>query len=71
MGSIFNCNAALNFKGDTLLHYACARKNYSLVRYLTNRSDVICSVRNIMDETPLDLIEGDDEISQQIKKVCS
>lgn len=27
-------NAPLNFRGDTLLHYACARNNVELVKYL-------------------------------------
>lgn len=46
MGENFNCNGPLNFRGDTLLHYACARNNLQLVQYLIKQPNLIRSVRN-------------------------
>lgn len=31
MGECFNINSPINFKGDTLLHYACAKGDHQLV----------------------------------------
>lgn len=56
LGSLFNPNAALNFKGDTLLHYACARENKSLVEYLISHKETIRSLKNKLDEKPHELV---------------
>ena len=37
MGGNFNSNSPLNFRGDTLLHYACAKDNQELIKYLFER----------------------------------
>lgn len=48
-------NAALNFRGDTLLHYACAKNNLQLVKYLIGRPDILKTVSNYLKKTPKDL----------------
>lgn len=56
LGSLFNPNAALNFKGDTLLHYACARENKDLVEYLISHKETIRSLKNKLGEKPYELV---------------
>ncbi len=46
LGPDFNPNASLNFNGDTLLHYSCARCNHKLVEYLTSRDDILFNIKN-------------------------
>ena len=46
MGDNFNYNGPLNFRGDTLLHYACARNNVDLVKYLSKLPNFIRTIRN-------------------------
>jgi ankyrin repeat protein len=48
-------NARLNFRGDTLLHYACARNNVALVRYLVSRKDILLTTKNFMNQAAKDL----------------
>jgi hypothetical protein len=46
MGPLFKCNAPINFKGDTILHYACYQGNIKLICYLKSKPDFLCAVRN-------------------------
>ncbi len=64
MGSLFKCNAPINFKGDTLLHYACFKKNTELIKYLKQKPDFLCAVKNKANQKPLDLAKGDEEIKK-------
>lgn len=48
-------NAAINFRGDTLLHYACAKNNVKLVKYLIGRPDILKTVSNYLKKTPKEL----------------
>ena len=41
-----------NFKGDTLLHYACAKNNQKLVEYMLKRCSRLATVRNEKGELP-------------------
>lgn len=62
MGPLFKCNTPINFKGDTIVHYAFYKKDAVLIKYLKNRSDFLCTVRNLVSESPLDLAKNDKEI---------
>ena len=66
MGQNFNCNAPINFRGDTLLHYACAKNNQRLVEYLIQLPDQMKSIKNKLQQKPVDLSEND-----RIKELCS
>ena len=59
-------NSAINFRGDTLLHYACFKNNKQLVEYLTKRSDCLRTKKNYSKKIPLELTTDED-----IKKLCS
>ena len=59
-------NTPLNFRGDTLLHYACARNNEKLVKYLIARADTLLTVKNYLKQAPKDLTHN-----QEIKRLCS
>ena len=59
MGPLFKANMAINFKGDTLLHYACFKKNHKLIKYLKDRPDFFSTLHNKVGETPRDLIKDD------------
>jgi ankyrin repeat protein len=48
-------NTPLNFRGDTLLHYACARNNEKLVKYLIGRADTLLTVKNYLKQAPKDI----------------
>lgn len=58
MGDAFNYNAPINFKGDTVLHYAVAKEDIILVEYLIKKPDVIKSIRNRLGQTPKDLTKN-------------
>lgn len=62
MGPLFKSNTVINFKGDTLLHYACYKKNLELIRYLRSKPDFLRTVRNKVNETPLDLADRSPEV---------
>jgi ankyrin repeat protein len=36
----------INFRGDTLLHYACAKNNNKLVEYILNKNPELLHVKN-------------------------
>lgn len=67
MGPLFKINTVINFKGDTLLHYACYKKNIHLIRYLRKKGDFLRTVRNKVNETPLDLAGGDVEVLAEME----
>jgi hypothetical protein len=46
MGPLFKSNTIINFKGDTMLHYACFKKNKKLIQYLRTKPDFLRTVRN-------------------------
>lgn len=48
-------NAAINFRGDTLLHYACAKNNLQLVKYLIGRPDILKTCSNYLKKIPKEL----------------
>lgn len=49
-----NLNASLNYRGDTLLHYACMKDNETLVDYLLKRG-VDRSLKNTAGASPASL----------------
>ena len=55
MGQNFNCNAPINFRGDTLLHYGAAKDNIKLVEYLVRKPEQMKSIKNKLGQTPKDL----------------
>lgn len=65
MGQNFNCNAPINFRGDTLLHYAAAKDNLKLVEYLVRKPEQMKSLKNKLEQTPKDLCKD-----PQIKSLC-
>lgn len=67
MGPLFKSNTIINFKGDTILHYACYKKNYRLIQYLKTKPDFLRTVRNKVNETPLDLAAKDPIITDLFK----
>lgn len=48
-------NESVNFKGDTFLHYACAKNNRKLVEYILKKSQRLANVQNHKGEFPHDL----------------
>lgn len=48
-------NTVLNFRGDTLLHYACAKNNIVLVKYLIARPDTLKTTKNYLKQSPKEL----------------
>ena len=62
----FNINSALNFRGDTLLHYACYKNNKELVKYLTDREEIKRTLKNDALKRPKSLTTDED-----IKRMCS
>lgn len=52
MGDSFSLNTPLNFKGDTLLHYACAKNDARLVKYLLSKPEVIRTAKNHIGLSP-------------------
>lgn len=61
-----NINSAINFRGDTLLHYACAKDNVKLVRYLLRRDDILKTVKNYSKREAKSYTSLD-----EIKRLCS
>ena len=59
-------NSAINFRGDTLLHYACFKNNEQLVLYLINRPDILRTKQNYSKKIPADLATN-----ANIKRLCS
>ena len=59
-------NAPLNFRGDTILHYACANNNIDLVKYLISRKDTLRTVKNHLKQAPKELTTN-----HEIKRMCS
>jgi ankyrin repeat protein len=55
MGTSFNPNAPINFRSDTILHYACAKNNKELVNFLIDQPDVLKSVKNKLNQQPKQL----------------
>lgn len=55
LGPLFKANTPINFKGDTLLHYACFKGNKTLIKYLKKRPDYLCTIKNKVGETPRNL----------------
>ncbi|XP_029383073.1 ankyrin repeat domain-containing protein 22 [Echeneis naucrates] len=53
LSSRINVNA-VDYKGNTALHYTCLRKSYHLVRLLLDRSADV-NIKNNDGETPLDI----------------
>ena len=41
-----------NFRGDTLLHYACAKNNPKLVEYMLRKCGRLAGVKNDKGELP-------------------
>lgn len=48
-------NSAINFRGDTLLHYACYKNNKKLVEFLTARPDILRTKKNFSKKIPYEL----------------
>jgi ankyrin repeat protein len=48
-------NSPINFRGDTLLHYACFKNNLALVKFLIARQDTLRTVKNLSNKTPKQL----------------
>ena len=46
---------SVNFKGDTFLHYACAKNNQELVDYLLKKCTRLANVKNNKGQFPHDL----------------
>ena len=61
-----NLNAPLNFRGDTLLHYACAKNNVALVKYLLDKKEILLTVKNKLKQKPMDMTKNED-----IRRLCS
>lgn len=51
MGECFDINMPMNFKGDTLLHYACAKGDAKLVKFLLSDPNIIRTRKNKFDMT--------------------
>ena len=58
MGDTFNGNAPINFRGDTLLHYACAKDNTALVEYLLRRPEQMKCLKNKLGQEPRQLTKS-------------
>ena len=48
----FDINGSINFRGDTILHYACFKNNKRLVEYLTSRQDILRTKKNYSKKMP-------------------
>jgi ankyrin repeat protein len=59
MGPSFNINDKVNVRGDTLLHYAAKRNNYTLIRHLLSQPGVNAEPKNDLGKTPKDLAPAD------------
>ena len=60
----------MNFKGDTLLHYACAKGDEKLVKFLLSDPNIIRTRKNKFDITPESMIRDiDDTNLEKIKKI--
>ncbi len=63
-------NEPINFKGDTILHYACAKNNAALVEFLLKQNfDPLLEAKkmNWLGESPADLA-SDEGIIKQLNK---
>jgi hypothetical protein len=56
----------INFRGDTLLHYACAKNNFKLVEYLLKKNPALLSRKNTHNQLASDLTTD-----PNIKSVCT
>ncbi len=63
--SNFFLSESINFRGDTLLHYACAKNNIKLVEYILKKNPQLVNVKNTAGELPV-LLTNDDII----KSIC-
>lgn len=59
-------NSSINFKGDTLLHYACFKNNKKLVEYLIGRKEILKTTKNYQNKIARDLTTH-----QDIQNMCS
>ena len=50
--SKFYMSEEINFRGDNILHYACARNNVKLVEYLVKANPELASKHNHMNQAP-------------------
>lgn len=61
-----NINSAINFRGDTLLHYACAKNNVELAKYLLGRPDILKTTKNYLKQEAKQLTSN-----KEINRLCS
>ena len=47
---------SINFRGDTFLHYACAKNNKRLIEYIMKKNPQLSNIRNNIDQKPEDLL---------------
>lgn len=45
----------INFRGDTLLHYACAKNNNKLVDYILKKNPDLAQIKNELNQLPAEL----------------
>lgn len=50
---------SINFRGDTLLHYACAKNNKKLVDYIMKKNPQLSHVRNNLNQKASDLLKDE------------
>jgi ankyrin repeat protein len=62
--SNFFLKERINFRGDTLLHYACAKNNNKLVEYIIKKNPELLHIKNEMEQLPIDLTS--DEIIRAV-----
>lgn len=69
MGDCYDINMPVNFKGDTLLHYACAVADRDLVQFLLKQPTIIRTRRNNFDMTAEDVIKKNPTTDVETKDI--
>lgn len=57
---------SINFRGDTLLHYACAKNNVKLVDYIIKKNPNLMNMSNNLNQKAADLTSN-----ESIRSICT